>query len=118
MATRRQMIDEALSLGRQELGFLSRGDVFKAEKLSKDRERILDEAMAGLDKESQTMIADRLVELKSLLDEITDAGYRLRSSLKRDLSNMKQQNRRIAGYSFGSGNMPRLARERFVSKKG
>lgn len=118
MTTRSQMIDEAMSIGRRELGCLADGDVFEAEKLSKDRERILDEAIAGLDNEHLEILADKLVEMKSLHDEITGQARKLHSSLKHDLANMKQQNRRIAGYSFGSGNMPRLARERFISKKG
>lgn len=118
MATRRHMIDEALNLGRKELGFLSEGDVFEAEKLSKERERILDEAIGDLDRENLEMLADKLVEMKSLHDEITGEARKLHSSLKRDLANIKKSNKRLAGYSFGSGNMPRLARDRFVSKKG
>ncbi|MBI9081513.1 MAG: hypothetical protein JEY79_17445 [Pseudodesulfovibrio sp.] len=117
MTTRRQMIDEALSLGRKELGCLTDGDVFKAEKLSRDRERILDEAIGDLDRDNLEKLADKLVEMKSLHAEITGEARKLHSSLKHDLSNMKKQNRRIAGYSYGSGNMPRLARERFVSTK-
>lgn len=117
MAVRREMIDEALSIGRRELGCLTDGDVFEAEKLSHDRERILDEALGGLDGDNLKRLADKLVEMKSLHDEITGEAKRLHSSLKNDLLNIKKQNRRIAGYSYGSGNMPRLARERFLSKK-
>jgi len=111
------MINEALSIGRKELGCLADGDVFKAEKLSRDRERILDEAIGDLDRDNLERLADKLVEMKSLHDEITGEARKLHSSLKQDLTSMKKQNRRIAGYSYGSGNMPRLARERFVSKK-
>lgn len=111
------MIDEALNLGRMELGFLSEGDVFEAEKLSKERERILDEAIGDLDRDNLEKLADKLVEMKSLHDEITGEARKLHSSLKRDLAHIKKSNKRLAGYSFGSGNMPRLARERFVSKK-
>lgn len=117
MTTRSRMIDEAMSIGRRELGCLAEGDVFEAEKLSKDRERILDEAIGDLDRENLEILADKLVEMKSLHDEITGEARKLHSTLKQDLAGMKQQNRRIAGYSFGSGNMPRLARERFISKK-
>jgi len=118
MSARSQMLDQALSIGRRELGFLSDGDVFEAEKLSKDRERILDEAIGDLDRANLEQLADKLVEMKSLHDEITGEARKLHSSLKHDLANMKQQNKRIAGYSFGSGNVPRLAKERFISKKG
>lgn len=117
MAARREMIDEALSIGRRELGCLADGDVLEAEKLSRDRERILDEAIADLDRDNLKRLADKLVEMKSLHDEITGEARRLHSSIKSDLTNMKKQNRRIAGYSYGSGNVSRLARERFVSKK-
>lgn len=118
MTARRQMIDEALSIGRKELGCLTQGDVFEAEKLSKDRERILDEAIGDLDPKNLNELADKLVEMKSLHDEISGEAKRLHATLKNDLVSMKRQNRRIAGYSFGAGNMPRLARERFISKKG
>jgi len=118
MAARSQMLDQALSIGRKELGFLAEGDVFEAEKLSKDRERILDEAMADLDRGNLEILADKLVEMKSLHDEITDEARKLHSSLKKDLAGIKQQNKRIAGYSFGAGNHSRLAKERFISKKG
>ena len=117
MTARSQMLDEALSIGRKELGYLAEGDVFEAEKLSKDRERILDEAIGDLDRANLEKLADQLVEMKSLHDEITGEARKLHTSLKGDLASMKKQNRRIAGYSFGSGNMPRLARERFISKK-
>ncbi len=118
MATRRHMLDEALSIGRRELGFLTEGDVFEAEKLAHDRGRIVDEAIANLDQGNLEKLADKLVEMKSLHDEITDEARKLHASLKHDLASIKKQNRRIAGYSFGAGNMPRLARERFISKKG
>lgn len=118
MAARRQMIDEAISIGRRELDFLAAGDVFEAEKLSKDRERIIDEAIAGLDRGNLEKLADKLVEVKSLHDEITGEARRLHATLKKDLVGMKRQNKRIAGYSFGSGNHSRLAKERFISKKG
>jgi len=111
------MIDEALSIGRRELGCLTEGDVFEAEKLSRDRERILDEAIGDLDRENLEQLADKLIEMKSLHAEITGEARKLHSSLKDDLTSMKKQNRRFSGYSQGSGNMPRLARERFLSKK-
>ena len=118
MAQRSRMLDEALSIGRRELSFLMAGDVYEAEKLARSREQILDEAVAGLTEDNLALFADKLVEMKSLHDEITDEAKRLRLSLKKDLASMKKQNRRISGYSFGSGNMPRLAKERFISKKG
>ncbi|WP_319543641.1 hypothetical protein [uncultured Pseudodesulfovibrio sp.] len=117
MTARSQMLDKALSIGRLELGCLSEGDVYGAEKHAHDRERILDEAIGGLSIDNLKTLADKLVEMKSLHDEITDEARRLHQSIKQDLTSMKRQNRRIAGYSFGSGNMPRLAKERFLSKK-
>lgn len=111
------MLDEALSLGRKELHCLIEGDVFEAEKISKDRERILDEAMNGLSRENLKTLKDKLVEMQSLHSEITGEARKLHHTLKHDLAGMKKQNRRIAGYSYGAGNMPRLAKERFISKK-
>jgi len=118
MTARRRMIDEALSIGRKELGCLTQGDVYEAEKLSKDRQRILDEAIGDLDHERLEELADKLVEMKSLHDDISEEAKRLKVSLRDDLVSLKQQNRRISGYSFGAGNMPRLSRQRFIHKKG
>ncbi|BDQ36611.1 hypothetical protein SYK_09710 [Pseudodesulfovibrio nedwellii] len=117
MTARSHMLDEALSIGRRELGCLTEGDVFGAEKLAYDRERILDEAIGDLSRDNLEILADKLVEMKSLHDEITDEARKLHRSMKQDLTSMKRQNRRIAGYSYGSGNMPRLAKERFLNKK-
>ena len=118
MSARRRMMDEALSIGRRELGCLTEGDVFEAERLSKDRERILDEAIGDLDRERLEELADKLVEMKSLHDEISSEAKRLHGTLRQDLVSIKQQNRRISGYSFGAGNLPRLAKQRFIHKKG
>ena len=117
MAQRSRMLDEALVIGRRELDLLMAGDVLEAEKLAVSREEILEEAIKGLSRENLESLADKLVEMKSLHDEITGEARKLCQSLKKDLTSMKRQNRRIAGYSYGAGNMPRLAKERFVSKK-
>lgn len=111
------MLDEALLIGRRELNLLMAGDVLEAEKLAASREQILEEAIKGLSRENLETLADKLVEMKSLHDEITGEARKLCQALKKDLTSMKRQNRRISGYSYGAGNMPRLAKERFVSKK-
>jgi hypothetical protein len=112
------MLDEAITIGRKELDFLVAGDVYEAERLAHSREQILDEAVRGLSRDNLELLADKLVEMKALHDKITGEARKLRQSLKQDLTSMKRQNRRIAGYSYGAGNMPRLAKERFINKKG
>lgn len=112
------MLDEAIIIGHQELDFLVAGDVYAAERLAQSRERILDEAVRGLSGDNLDLLAEKLVEMKSLHDKITGEARKLRQSLKQDLTSMKRQNKRIAGYSYGAGNLPRLAMERFVNKKG
>jgi Ni,Fe-hydrogenase I large subunit len=118
MARRSRMLDEALAIGRQELDLLVAGDVFEAEKMARSREQLLSDAMSGLSGDNLKRLADRLVEMKTLHDRITGEAKKLKQALKQDLSSMKRQNRRISGYSFGAGNMPRLAKERFINKKG
>ena len=118
MAERRHMLDEAIAIGHRELDSLVAGDVFEAERFARSREEILDAAVRGLSKDNLELLADKLVEMKSLHDEITGEARKLRQTLKNDLTSMKRQNRRIAGYSFGAGNMSRLAKERFLNKKG
>ncbi|BCS87563.1 hypothetical protein [Pseudodesulfovibrio sediminis] len=118
MTARSAMLDEALSLGQKELTCLTEGDVFEAEKFAKDRERILDEALGDLPRDNLEKLADKIAAMQSLHTEITGVAKRLHLSLKKDLTGLKKQNQRMAGYSYGAGNMPRLAKERFVSKKG
>jgi hypothetical protein len=118
MAARSRMLDEAITIGRRELDSLLAGDVYEAERMAHSREQLLDEAVRGLSGDSLELLADKLVEMKSLHDRITGEAKKLRQTLKQDLTSMKRQNRRISGYSFGAGNMPRLAKERFVNKKG
>ena len=112
------MLDEAITIGRRELDFLMAGDVYEAERLAHSREQLLDEAVNGLSGDNLKVLADKLVEMKSLHDRITGEAKKLKQSLKQDLTSMKRQNQRISGYSFGAGNMPRLAKERFINKKG
>ncbi|MCJ2164170.1 MULTISPECIES: hypothetical protein [unclassified Pseudodesulfovibrio] len=118
MRQRRQMLEKAMSIGQKELQLLIKGDVFEAEKLAESRGQIVDEAVKGLSRDNLNDLADTLRALKSLHEEITGEAKRLHKSLRQDLTSMKKQNRRIAGYSVGSGNIPKLATERFVSKKG
>lgn len=118
MAERRQLLNEALNIGRRELGSLIDGDVFEADRLAQDRERLLDQAIADLGRDDLQSLADELVEMKNLHAEITSQARKLHASLKHDLLNMRKQNRRFSGYSRGAGNMPSLARDRFISKLG
>lgn len=118
MATRSRMLDEVLEIGRRELDYLAGGDVFEAEKLSRDRDRILDEALRGLSGGNLRKLADKIVAVKDLQDKLTTKARELHTTLRQDLTSLKRQNKRMAGYSFGSGNMPRLATQRFVNKKG
>lgn len=118
MATRSRMLDEAITIGRRELDSLVAGDVFEAEKLAHSREQLMNDAVRDLSGDNLTQLADKLVEMKSLHDRITGEAKKLKQSLKQDLTSMKRQNRRLSGYSFGAGNMPRLAKERFINKKG
>lgn len=117
MNARSQMLDQALALGRRELDCLVEGDVFGAEKLANERDRILDEAMEGLSRGNLETLGDKLVEMKELHDKISGKAKELHASLKKDLAGIRQQNKRMAGYSYGAGNMPRLAKQRFLSKK-
>ncbi|WP_319585178.1 hypothetical protein [uncultured Pseudodesulfovibrio sp.] len=118
MARRSRILDQAIDIGRRELDFLVAGDVYEAERLAQSREQLLEEAVNGLSGDNLKQLADKLVEMKSLHDQITGEARRLKQSLKQNLTSMKRQNKRISGYSFGAGNMPRLARERFLNKKG
>ena len=117
MSARSRMLDEALDIGRRELACLSEGDVAEAQKLFMDRDRILNDALRGLSDGNRRELADKLVEMSKLQNELSGRAKELHANLRQDLTKLKRETKRISGYSFGSGNMPRLATRRFVNKK-
>ncbi len=118
MTERRQLLDEALSMGRAELKHLVAGEVMEAEKLAMARSRKAEQAIHGIDKTALQELADQLVELGSLQEELTNEATKLKETVKQELINLKKQTRRFAGYKVGAGYVrPGLKRPRFISKK-
>jgi len=113
-----RMLDEALAVGKEELRQLMRGKVDEAQRLAFTRGGILERAVAGVPEETLDSVGDKLIALKELHDKIVDEAKSLQLHVRKDLTNLKKQTKRLAGYSIGSGNVPLKAKQRFVDKRG
>lgn len=118
MTERRQLLDEALSMGRAELQHLVAGEVMEAEKLAMARSRKAQQAVHGIDQTTLDELADQLMELGSLQEELTSEARKLQETVKQELINLKKQSRRFSGYKIGAGfTRHGFNRSRFISKK-
>lgn len=105
-------------MGRAELRHLEAGEVMEAEKLAMARSIKAEQAMHGADKPTLQELADQLMELGKLQEELTDEARKLRETVKQELINLRRQSKRFAGYRAGAGFIrPGLRTPRFVSKK-
>lgn len=116
MADTLTLLDQALELGRKELGFLVAGDVEEARRLAGDRGRLTFEAVGepGVDLAG---VLEKLNQLQSLQGQITQEARRLHAALTEDLKRARQENRRFSAYREGSGR-GRTTTERYVSRQG
>lgn len=118
MQTALCLLDQAIELGRRELGFLEEGEVDGAERLAQDRGRLLREALAAKAAAGEQGLDDycgRLKELKGLHGLIIEQAHRLHEVLHKDLIRSRQERRRLNGY----GGVGRISgpTDRFISRK-
>ncbi|WP_147821158.1 hypothetical protein [Salidesulfovibrio onnuriiensis] len=118
MTERRQLLDEALCMGRAELQHLVAGEVQEAEKLAMARSRKAQQAIHGIDKVTLQELADQLIALGSLQEELTSEAKKLQDTVKQELMNLRKQSRRFSAYKVGAGYVKHgFNRSRFLSKK-
>jgi hypothetical protein len=119
MTDRRQLLEEALSTGRQELKHLMAGEVDEARDLSGVRCSKAEEAIHGLDRDGLNLMAEQLYELDRLQTELTAEAKKLKDRVQAELQGFRKQSKRFAGYKLGAGYLPpEMQNARFVSKKG
>lgn len=112
------LLDQALEMGRKELGFLIDGDVEEATRLAHDRGQLTAEAMADGGKGANLDQAlEKLTQLQGLQGQITQEARRLHAALKKDLLRVRRENKRFTAYKEGSGMTPRFS-NRFISRQG
>jgi uncharacterized protein involved in exopolysaccharide biosynthesis len=117
MADALTLLDQALEVGRKELGFLLDGDVAEASRLARDRGQLTAEAMAGGGGVNLDQALEKLTQLQGLQGQITQEARRLHAALKKDLLRARQENKRFTAYKEGSVKGHRLA-NRFISRQG
>lgn len=118
MLERRQLLNEALSMGQAELEHLVAGEVMEAEKLAMNRSRKTQQAIHDIDQSTLEELADQLMALGNLQEELTSEAKRLQETVKKELINLRKQSRRFSGYKEGAGYIRHgFNRSRFISKK-
>lgn len=117
MPTVAEMLDEAIRLGRNELGCLEKGDVERAEQLAGDRAELTDRAMQLSAPDDLDVIFAKLTQLKALHGRITGEAERLRERLKIDMQRIRQEGKRHKGYGGAVRGVPAM-RNRFLNKTG
>lgn len=111
------LLDKALDMGQEELGALASGDIDSAEQLAHGRGSLIDDALKFRETIRMDELLNKLKELQRLQGRITTEARKLQSSLREDLNNIKQQNRRISGYG-GSVRGGQVNRNVYINKCG
>lgn len=106
-------------MGRRELDHLLAGDVMEAEELARERCEKAQRVLSGLDKDSVHALESELRAFDSLQSDLTSEASRLQQRVKTELTNLRKQSKRLAGYKLGAGfTKYGFNRSRFVSKTG
>jgi len=110
-----ELLDQALDLGRRELGLLGGGDADEAALLAENRGRLTAKAWEMREGADIEDLREKLVQLRSLQGRLTGEARRLHESIKGELARTRQEGERLAGY--GKAVRKGVAVSRFVSKK-
>lgn len=116
MADSLTLLDQALSLGEQELNALAAGDVDVAHENSGKRSQLLAEAWEQRDGVAVEDLQNKLMQLQSLQGRLSEEAKRLHVSLKSELQKTKKHSRRLTGYRQAVRVTP--LHSHFVSKQG
>ncbi|KAB1443526.1 hypothetical protein [Pseudodesulfovibrio senegalensis] len=119
MDARRKTLNEVLEMGRRELKHLLAGDVMEAEELARERCDKAQQVLSGLDKESVQALEGELRAFDSLQRDLTAEASLLKDRVRDELTNLRKQSKRLAGYKVGAGfTKSGFNRSRFVSRTG
>ncbi len=116
MADSLSLLDQALSLGEQELHALAAGDVDFADENAQRRSGLISMAWEKREGVALDDLQDKLLKLQSLQGLLTEEARKLHASLKSELQKTKKHSARLQGYRQavrGNG-----LHSQFVSKQG
>jgi hypothetical protein len=113
------LLDQALDLGEQEMEFLEAGDVDGLSDAATERRRLIEEAerLRGTERVDVDLLVEKLQKLRSMLSSLTARARTLHETLTDDLSRIRREGRRLAGYGKASKITPLFGRCH-LSKKG
>ena len=112
------LLDQALDIGQRELDSLVAGDVDGLEDASKERGRLIEEAWAlrGNPQVDVDELLGKLHQLRNMQSTLSAKARKLQCSLAEDLSRMRREGKRLAGYGKASKVTP-LFGAHYVSKQ-
>jgi len=112
------LLAQALDAGERELECIASGEVDGIEEAAQERGRLIEEAWSLRETEQVSVdeLLEKLQKLKSMQGKLSREARSLHSNLSEDISRMKKQGRRLAGYHKATKVTPLYSR--FVSKQG
>jgi hypothetical protein len=116
MSAKLELIDRALALGQAELDFLAAGDFLRAEESATQRGQLLDDALGMAEETSVEALLAKLVKLKNLQGRLTSEARTIHARMQEDLTRVRQETRRYAGYHEAVSVKPPASR--YLSKRG
>lgn len=113
-----ELLDQALDAGKRELECLASGEVDDVAAAAQERSRLIEEAWSLQETEQVCVeeLLDKLQKLRTMQGKLSREARVLHSNLAQDLSHMKKQGRRLAGYGKATRITPMI--NRFISKQG
>jgi hypothetical protein len=101
MIDRLSLLDEALALGDKEQQLLTAGQYEELGRVSKNRSRLVVEALEGDGPLDLNLFRDKLLLLSSLQGRLTEQAKQLHESVRLELLRTKKEGERMSGYARG-----------------
>lgn len=98
MNTSVHYIEQALTLGQQELACLLEGEVEQAAELAEKRAQLTAQAWSCRMEEDTAPLRDSMARLMTLQDTLTGEASRLREEIRAGLLKSRKEGQRLAGY--------------------
>lgn len=116
MAEIRDNYERIVSLGREEMELIARGDADQLGPALQRREETISQFLADDATRRETDFMDKLLQIQDMNTSLRHAARALHQSLKDELIKLRSENKRMSGYRNGALVTP-LAK-RVISRKG
>ena len=97
------LLDEALSLARQEMAALADGAFDRAVELAERRQEVISMAWPVLADDREGLCRDQVMQLADIQDRLSGVAVAVRESLRADLQRSRLERQRMHGYHMSVG---------------